>query len=76
MSILLPFLALLVAGLAAAYFRTNLKTWAALSVAALVAAVLLQASVVATVIAGLLFAAIGVPLLHTPTRRHKITAPC
>ncbi|MFN7782698.1 MAG: acyl-CoA dehydrogenase [Lysobacterales bacterium] len=75
MSILLPFLALLVAGLAAAYFRTNLKIWAALSAAALVVAVLLQASLIATFAAGLLFAAVATPLLHIPTRRHKITAP-
>ncbi len=75
MSVLTPFLALLIAGLIAAYLRVSLKTWAALSVAALVIAVLLDASVVATVIAGLLLAAVAVPLLHVPTRRNKLTAP-
>jgi len=76
MSVLTPFLALVAAGLFAAYLRVSLKTWAGLSAAAvLAAALLLQASVVASVIAALLLAAVAVPLLHLPTRRHKLTAP-
>ena len=71
----LPFLALLLAGLFAAYHRVSLRTWAIISVAALGIALLLKASVVATVVAGLLFAAVAVPLLHPGIRRHKLTAP-
>jgi acyl-CoA dehydrogenase len=71
----LPFLALLLAGLFAAYHRASLRTWAIISVAALGLALLLKASVVATIIAGLLFAAVAVPLLHPGIRRHKLTAP-
>ncbi len=76
MSVLTPFLALLVAGLLAAYLRVSLHIWAGLSVAALVASGLLfDASVAATVIASLLLLVIAVPLLHVPTRRSKLTAP-
>ncbi len=75
MSILLPFLALLLAGMVAAYFRVSLKSWVALSVAGLVLALLFKASVVASVIAALLLALVAVPLLHTGLRRSRITAP-
>ncbi len=75
MSVLIPFLALLLAGLLAAYLRVSLKTWAALSVIALVAAPFVGGSIVATVLFGLLFAALAVPLLHLPLRREKITRP-
>ena len=75
MSIVLPFLALLVAGMIAAYFRVSLKTWAMASVAALVLALVLKASVIATAIAALLLALVAVPLLHTGIRRQKISAP-
>ncbi len=71
----LPFLALLLTGAFAAYHRVSLKTWAVLSVAGLAAALLLKASVVATVIAGLLFLVVAAPLLHTGIRRSKLTAP-
>jgi acyl-CoA dehydrogenase len=70
-----PFLALLLAGAVAAYHRVSLKSWAVLSVFALAIAALLGASLVTTVIAGLLFAAVAVPLLHTGLRRSKLTAP-
>jgi acyl-CoA dehydrogenase len=75
MTALLPFLMLLLAGLIAAYLRLALRTWAILGVAGLVAAALLGAPLLATVIATLLFAALTVPLLHLPTRRAKLTAP-
>ena len=75
MSILLPFLALLIAGMIAAYFRMSLKSWVALSVAGLVLALVFKASVAASVIAALLLALVAVPLLHTDLRRSRITAP-
>jgi acyl-CoA dehydrogenase len=71
----LPFLALLLAGAFAAYHRVSLRTWTVLSVVALGIALLLKASVVATVIAGLLFAAVAIPLLHVGLRRSRLTAP-
>jgi len=75
MSIALPFLALLAAGLAAAYFRASLKTWAIASGAALVVALLLKASVVATIVAAILLALVAIPLLNVGLRRSKISAP-
>jgi acyl-CoA dehydrogenase len=75
MSVFAPFLALLLAGMVAAYHRVSLKSWAVLSVFALVLAALLGASLVATTIAGLLYAAVAVPLLHPRIRRSKLTAP-
>jgi acyl-CoA dehydrogenase len=75
MMYLLPFLALLLAGAFAAYHRFSLRTWAVLSALALGGALLLQASVLASVIAALLFAAAAVPLLHPTLRRTKLTAP-
>ena len=75
MSIVLPFLALLLAGAFAAWWRTTLKAWTIMSVAGLMLALLLKASVTATVIAALLFALVAVPLLHTGLRRSRITAP-
>jgi acyl-CoA dehydrogenase len=75
MTYVLPFFALMLAGAFAAYHRMSLRSWAVLSVAALLLALLFNASVPATVIAGLLFAAAAVPLLHTQLRRSKLTAP-
>ncbi|MBK9495206.1 MAG: Acyl-coenzyme A dehydrogenase [Alphaproteobacteria bacterium ADurb.BinA280] len=75
MSIVLPFLSLLAAGLIAAYLRTSLRVWAAISIAGLAIAVLLHASLIATTIATLLYAVVALPLLHAPTRRHKLSAP-
>ncbi|MBB5208833.1 acyl-CoA dehydrogenase [Chiayiivirga flava] len=74
MSLVLPFLALLLAGLIAAYYRVSLKTWAALSVAGLVIAAFFS-HWIATTVAAVLYAAVAVPLLHTGIRRAKITAP-
>jgi acyl-CoA dehydrogenase len=65
MTYLLPLLALLLAGAFAAYHRTSLMTWAILSVAALAAAVLLDANLIATAVAVAVFALVAVPLLHT-----------
>jgi acyl-CoA dehydrogenase len=70
-----PFLALLLAGAVAAYHRVSLKSWVVLSAFALVMAGLLGASLVATVIAGVILAAVAVPLLHPGLRRSKLTAP-
>ena len=75
MSIVLPFLALLLAGLIAAYFRSSLKLWVILSAAGLVLALLLKASVVATIIAAILLAVVAVPLLVPGLRRERLTAP-
>ena len=75
MSIVLPFLALMLAGAIAAYWRTTLKAWTILSLAGLALALVLKASVVATIIAAVVFAVIAVPLLHVELRRRKITAP-
>jgi acyl-CoA dehydrogenase len=75
MSAITPFLALLVAGLIAAYFRVTLKTWAIITVAALALGLVLGGGGIATTIAAILFAAVAGPLLHTPTRRYKLTAP-
>lgn len=75
MSAITPFLALLVAGLIAAYFRVSLKTWAIITVAALALGLVLGGGGIATAIAAILFAAVAGPLLHTPTRRYKLTAP-
>jgi len=75
MSILVPFLVLLLVGGACAYHRTRLATWAVLSAGALVLAALLGASWVATLVAGVLLALVAVPLLLTAFRRAQITAP-
>ena len=75
MSILLPFLALLLAGMVAAYFRSSLKTWVIFSAVALVLAVLFKASLLAAVIAAIVLAVVAVPLLNVELRRAKLTAP-
>ncbi|MCB1553210.1 MAG: acyl-CoA dehydrogenase [Xanthomonadales bacterium] len=75
MSALIPFLALILAGMIAAYFRTTLRTWAIITVAALVGGVFAGGGPIATTVAAVLFAVIAAPLLHTPTRRGKLTAP-
>ena len=75
MSIALPFIALLLAGLAAAYVRGSLRLWLILSGAALVLALVLKASVVASVIAAIVLTAVALPLMITGLRREKLTAP-
>ncbi|MBJ6982449.1 acyl-CoA dehydrogenase [Luteimonas sp. MC1572] len=75
MSILAPFLVLLLAGAIAAYHRLRLATWVAITAAGLVACALLGASTAATVIAALLLALVAVPLLVPQIRKPFITAP-
>ncbi len=76
MSNLIPLLALVLVGLACAYVRTGLRTWTLASAAALVvAAIASDASLVATALTALAFAAVAVPLNHAPTRRRHIVAP-
>jgi acyl-CoA dehydrogenase len=75
MSVLTPFLALLVAGLLAAYLRLSLRSWAILSIVALALGLALGGSGVASAIAAALFAVVAGPLLHEPTRRERLTAP-
>ncbi|TXK65060.1 acyl-CoA dehydrogenase [Alkalisalibacterium limincola] len=75
MSVLIPFLTLLLVGGACAYHRTRLSTWAIASAGALVLVALLGASLVATIIAGVLLALVAVPLMIGDFRRQQITAP-
>ena len=75
MSMLLPFLALvLVAGIAA-YHRFPLAVFTALAASALVALGLAGANLTATLVAGGLLALVTLPLLFTPFRQRVITAP-
>ncbi len=75
MSILVPFLAVLLAGGLAAYHRMRLATWAAISACALVACWLLGANAAACIVAAVIVAAITVPLLLPPVRKALVTAP-
>jgi acyl-CoA dehydrogenase len=73
MSILLPFLALLVLGALAVYHRWSLAVFAAVAGSALVIAGLGPGNVTATVVAAVLLALIVLPLLITPLRQMLIT---
>ncbi len=75
MSVVLPFLAFLVAGAFAAYHRLRLAVWAALTATLLVACWLLGASHAATITAAVIVALIAVPLLLPQIRKPFITAP-
>ena len=75
MSIALPFLAVLIAGMFAAYHRLRLAVWAAISATLLVASWLLGAHPMATIIAGVLVALIALPLLVPQLRKPLITTP-
>jgi acyl-CoA dehydrogenase len=75
MSHVVPFLVLLIAGGFAAYHRTRLVTWVALSAGALLVALLLGASGVATAIAAVLLAVVAIPLLVPSLRRSLVSAP-
>ena len=75
MSLLLPFLALIVVAGIAAYHRFRLAVFAALAASVLVALALAGANLTATVIAGALLALFTLPLLITPFRQRAITAP-
>lgn len=75
MSIVAPFLVLLLAGAFAAYHRMRLAVWAALSATLLVACWLLGASHAATIVAAALLALVAVPLLLPFVRKPLLTAP-
>ncbi|WP_254460835.1 acyl-CoA dehydrogenase [Xanthomonas sacchari] len=75
MSIIAPFLVLLLAGAFAAYHRMRLAVWAALSATLLVACWLLGASHVATIVAAVVLAVVAVPLLLPFVRKPLLTAP-
>ncbi|QNH16094.1 acyl-CoA dehydrogenase [Xanthomonas sp. SS] len=75
MSIVAPFLVLLLAGAFAAYHRMRLAVWAALSATLLVACWLLGAHHVATIVAAVLLALVAVPLLLPFVRKPLLTAP-
>ncbi|WP_374472755.1 acyl-CoA dehydrogenase [Arenimonas sp.] len=73
MSILAPFLALLLATLLVAYHRWSLAVFTALSATLLVAVALAGANMTATTVAAVLLAVVTLPLLVTPLRQAVIT---
>jgi acyl-CoA dehydrogenase len=75
MSIVVPFLVVLLAGLFAAYHRMRLAAWVAMAAAALVACWLLGASAAATLAAAILLALVALPLLLPAIRKPLLTAP-
>jgi acyl-CoA dehydrogenase len=75
MSIVVPFLVVLLAGLFAAYHRMRLAAWVAMAAAALVACWLLGASAAATLAAAILLALVALPLLLPAIRKPFLTAP-
>ena len=75
MSILVPFLALLLVVAIAAYHRFSLAVFTAAAATSLVAVGLAGANITATVIAAALLAVIALPLLITPIRQSLITKP-
>ena len=75
MSILAPFLALLLATLIVAYHRLSLAVFTAIAATALVAVALAGANATATIVAAVLLALVTLPLLITPLRQSLITAP-
>ncbi|KAB7776239.1 acyl-CoA dehydrogenase [Xanthomonas sp. LMG 12460] len=75
MSIIAPFLVLLLAGAFAAYHRMRLAVWAALSATLLVACWLLGANHVATIVAAVVLAVVAMPLLLPFVRKPLLTAP-
>ena len=75
MSIVAPFLVLLLAGAFAAYHRMRLATWTAITAAGLAACWLLGANRAATVVAIALTALVAVPLLLPFIRKPLLTGP-
>ena len=75
MSVVVPFLLLIVAGGIAAYHRLRLAWWAAITASLLVVAWLFGANGVATLVAALLVALIAIPLLVPGFRKARITTP-
>lgn len=75
MSILAPWLALIVVIAFVSYHRFSLAVFAAIGGSALVACALLGASSVSVIAAAVVLALIVLPLLITPIRQRFITAP-
>ena len=75
MSILLPFLAFVVATAFAAYHRLRLAVWAALTASLLVGCWLLGAHPIATFIVAGIVALVALALLVPQIRKPLITAP-
>jgi acyl-CoA dehydrogenase len=75
MSVLLPFLVLLIIGGIAAYHRFSLAVFTALAGSALLAMGLGGANFIATVVCAVLLALTTLPLLITPFRQKFVTAP-
>src|SRR3954452_8746831 len=75
MSVLLPFLALLLAGLVIAYHRMRLAVWVATCAVLLTGCWLFGASHVAVATAAVLVAIVAIPLLVPAIRKPQITAP-
>ena len=69
MSILLPFLALLLVGGIAAYHRFSLAVFTALAASVLVALALAGSHPTATLVAGIVLALATLPILVTPFRQ-------
>lgn len=75
MSIVLPFIVLLLVAAVSAYHRLRLAVWAAATLTSLIACVLLGANVTATIVAAALTALIAVPLLLPQLRLPFVTKP-
>ncbi len=75
MSIILPFLAVLLVTGFAAYHRLRLAVWAAISICAVVVVDLLGASTAASIVAAVIVAIIALPLLVPGVRKALFTAP-
>src|SRR5690606_30718525 len=75
MSIVIPFLAVLLAGAFAAYHRLRLAVWVAISATLLLACWLLGANPAATLVAAVLVALVAVPLLLPFVRKPLVTTP-
>ena len=75
MSVILPFLALLLAAGFAAYHRLRLAVWAAITASLLVAGWLLGANATASVVAAIIVALVTVPLVLPQLRKPFITTP-
>ncbi|MDB6164088.1 MAG: acyl-CoA dehydrogenase, partial [Xanthomonadaceae bacterium] len=75
MSVLLPFVAVLLGGAFAAYHRYRLVVWVAISAALLLACLMAGASHVAVGMAALLVVLVAGPLLVPEFRKQRITTP-
>ncbi|MDZ4348759.1 MAG: acyl-CoA dehydrogenase [Xanthomonadaceae bacterium] len=75
MSIALPILAVLLAGALAAYLRISLKWWVALTAVLLLLAPTLGGGPIASIVCGVLFAALALPLLIEPVRHRYLATP-